>query len=235
MWNKQTVSIVLPAYNEEKGVGPAVKEFLATSIPDEVVVVDNNSRDKTSARAKAAGGRVVLCKTQGYGAALTFGLKAAKGDIIVMCEPDGSFVAGDLQKLLLYLEDFDVVLGTRTSKSMIWSGAKMDWFLRFGNVVVAKLLEYLHNGPCLTDVGCTFKAMRRPAYKRIAKKLSVTDSRFSPHFMTVCMRSGLSCVEIPVNYKRRIGESKITSTFWKSFKLGMRMIFMIIGARFRKV
>jgi glycosyltransferase involved in cell wall biosynthesis len=235
MWKKATVSVVLPAYNEEEGISASVRAFASTGIPDEVIVVDNNSRDATAALAAQAGARVVPQPVQGYGAALAKGLQEATGDIVVMCEPDGSFAADDIEKLLLYCDDFDVVFGTRTSKTMIWSGAKMDSFLRYGNAAVAKLLEYLHNGPCLTDVGCTFKAIKRPALTRVLDKIDVRDSRFSPHFMILCIRSGLRCIEIPVNYKVRVGQSKITSTFSKSFKLGMRMIGMIVGARFRRV
>ena len=111
----------------------------------------------------------------------------------------------------------------------------MSWFLRIGNVAVAKLLEYLHNGPCLTDVGCTMKLIKRKAYEKIKNKLNVGGSHFSPHFMMIVIRSGINCVEIPVNYGRRIGDSKITSSFWKSFKLGIRMIGMIIKYRFKKL
>ena len=234
MYNKQTVSVVLPAYNEEKGIAKAVKEFIATKVADEIIVVDNNSKDKTASLARKAGARVVKQPVQGYGAALRKGLEAAEGEIIVMCEPDGSFVAADIRKILLYLETFDVVYGTRTSKAMIWSGAKMDWFLRFGNVAVAKLLEYLHNGPCLTDVGCTFKAIRRPAYKKVRRYLWVNDSRFSPHFMMATIRRCKNVVEIPVTYRERVGDSTITDTFWKGFKLGWQMIFLIILTKFRK-
>jgi len=162
-------------------------------------------------------------------------LAEATGDFIIMAEPDNSFLGKDVQKLLVYADDFEVVFGTRTSKSLIWSRAKMEGFLRYGNTAVAKLLEYLHNGPCLTDVGCTMKLIKRESYEKIAHKLNIGDSRFSPHFMIVCIRSRLKCVEIPVNYRERIGESKITSNFWKSFKLGMRMILMIIKSRLERV
>jgi hypothetical protein len=163
------------------------------------------------------------------------GMHEATGEIIITSEPDNSFIGKDVLKFLVYSDDFDVVFGTRTSTALIWKDAKMNWFLRYGNVAVGKLLEYLHNGPCLTDVGCTFKLIKAGAYNKIRRTLTVGSSHFSPQFMLVAIRSKLKCVEIPVNYRGRIGESKITSDFWKSFKLGMRMIFMIIGYRFKKV
>jgi len=127
-----------------------------------------------------------------------------------------------------------VVFGTRTSKSLIWSGAKMYWFLRAGNVIVAKLLEYLHNGPCLTDVGCTMKLIKKDSLERVQSQFSVKGSHFSPEFMILTIKNIIKCVEIPVNYKERVGDSKITSNFWKSFKLGIIMIGFIFKERFKR-
>lgn len=233
MWQNKKVSVVFPAYNEAENIAAAVVEFLETGIVDEVVVVDNNSRDGTGALAKKAGARVVLETRQGYGWANRRGLDEAKGDLIITAEPDGTFVAKDIFKLLTYADDFDVVFGTRTSKELIWEGAKMNWFLRIGNVAVAKLLEYVHNGPCLTDVGCTFKLIRRDCLKKIQPKFRVGGSHFSPEFMILCIKNHLKCIEIPVNYKGRIGQSKITANNWKAFRLGMNMIWLIISYRLK--
>ena len=103
----------------------------------------------------------------------------------------------------------------------------MDWLLRIGNVAVAKLLEYLHNGPCLTDVGCTFKMIKASALAKIRHPFHVGGSHFSPEFMILCIRSQLKCIEIPVTYKKRIGQSKITNNNWKALKLGLRMVMLI--------
>src|SRR5688572_21102494 len=110
MFNGKTVSVVFPAYNEEEHIAEAVESFLALEHVDEVVVVDNNSRDRTAALADGAGGRVIAEREQGYGHALQRGLKEATGDLVVMAEPDGTFVAGDVSKLLAYSDLADVVL-----------------------------------------------------------------------------------------------------------------------------
>lgn len=235
MWKGKKVSVVFPCYNEEKNIRNAIKDFFSNGYVDEIVAVDNNSKDNTAKEIKKTKAKYVLEKKQGYGYALIRGMKEAAGNIIIMAEPDNSFIGKDVIKLLIYSDDFDVIFGTRTSKSLVWSGAKMNWFLRLGNWAVAKFLEYLNNGPCLTDVGCTMKLIKRKAYEKIKNKLSVGGNHFSPEFMIISIRSGLKCVEIPVNYKERIGESKITSNFWKSFKLGMKMIFLIIRYRFKKI
>ncbi|MBI1976781.1 MAG: glycosyltransferase family 2 protein [Candidatus Omnitrophica bacterium] len=231
MYNQQKVSIILPAYNEEKNIGNEIENFFATGVVDEVIAVDNNSSDGTAEQIKKTRAKYIREGRQGYGYALRRGLQEAAGDLVFTCEPDGSFLASDLLKFLAYVDHFDVVFGTRTSKALIWEGAKMDWFLRLGNVVVAKILEYLHNGPCLTDVGCTFKMIKSKPLKGILREFRVGGSDFSPEFMILCVRHQYKCVEIPVNYKKRIGDSKITSSTWKAFKLGIKMIALILRYR----
>jgi glycosyltransferase involved in cell wall biosynthesis len=235
MHQSWTVSVVMPAYNEEACVGTAVREFLALPEVDDVLVVDNNSTDRTATLAAAAGARVITEATQGYGAACRTGLANASGDLVLLVEPDGTFVCGDAAKFLSYAREFDVVFGTRTSKSAIWTGANMWWFLRYGNVVTAKLLEYLHNGPCLTDVGCTFKLLHRDAVRQLAPYFTATGSHFSPELMLLSVRTGMRCIEIPVHYRGRVGVSKITGSFWRAWRLGWRMIAMVVAYRFRRL
>jgi len=233
MWNKKTVSIVFPAYNEEENIARAVADFLAVEVVDEVIVVDNNSRDRTAERAAAAGGRVISEKTQGYGAALTRGLREAQSDLIILAEPDGTFVARDVIKLLAYADDFDVVCGTRTTRELIWEQANMGWFLRIGNMAVAKMIEWLFNGPFFSDCGCTLRLINRGGRDKIVPLLTVKASHFLPEMVILCLRAGLRVIEIPVNYRGRIGTSKITGTFKGAFKTGMRMIFLILRYRFK--
>jgi glycosyltransferase involved in cell wall biosynthesis len=232
MWNGKKVSVVFPAYNEADNIANAVKDFLSEIAADEILVIDNNSSDGTSEKAAKAGAKVITECRQGYGWALRRGLREADGDIIITAEPDGTFVGKDILKLLTYSDEFDVVFGTRTSKDLIWKNAKMNWFLRIGNVFIAKLLEVLFNGPSLSDVGCTLKLIHKDKLRQIISKLQVGGSQFSPEFMIVCIRGNLKCIEIPVNYKERIGNSKITTNNWKSFKLGLVMIWLIIKRRF---
>ena len=117
MWDDgKTVSVVFPAYNEAANIARAVRDFLSVAAVDEVLVVDNNSRDGTGDLARAAGARVVLETRQGYGNALRRGLREATGDYIVLAEPDGTFVAKDVVKLLAYADELDMVMGTRTTR-----------------------------------------------------------------------------------------------------------------------
>jgi glycosyltransferase involved in cell wall biosynthesis len=233
MWEGRQVSIVFPAYNEEAGIAAAVRDFLACPAVDEVVVVDNNSRDGTAALAAEAGARVVTETRQGYGNALRRGLREARGDYVVLSEPDGTFVGRDVLKLLAYAADFDMVMGTRTTQELIWREANMGWFLRVGNVVVAKVLQYLFGGPSLSDCGCTMRLIRRDAADRMLDRLTVGGSHFLPEMVVLALLDGLRVIEVPVNYRGRLGESKITGSFKTTLQVGWRMISLILGYRVR--
>lgn len=235
MWKQQTVQVIFPAYNEESSIRQAILDFYDTGYVDEVIVVDNNSTDRTKELILSTKATYINESWPGYGAALICGLKAATADLIVTCEPDGTFSANDLVKLLIYSEDYDVVFGTRTSKSAIWSGANMKWLLRIGNVAVAKLLEYLFNGPCLTDVGCTMKLIKKDVLATFVDRLSVLSSHFQPEFMLLSIMSPGRVIEIPVGYHPRKGTSKITGKLVKAVNLGLRMIVFILVVRLKTI
>ena len=232
MWNARTVSIVLPAYNEERYIRSAVEDFFVDGVVDEVIVVDNNSRDRTAAEAAATRARLVQETAQGYGHALRRGLREATGDLVIMAEPDGTFVGRDVMKLLAYAEDFEMVCGTRTTRELIWQQANMGRFLRWGNWVVAKLIQVLYGGPSLTDCGCTLRLTHRAALARIQADLTVGGSHFLPEMVILALRKRLRVIEIPVNYRGRIGESKITGSFSGALGTGLRMIGLIVRYRF---
>jgi glycosyltransferase involved in cell wall biosynthesis len=234
VWNQQSLSVVLPAYNEEPNIARAVEGFRALGIVDEIVVVDNNSRDRTAELARAAGARVVNEARQGYGFALRRGLAEATGDLVALCEPDGTFLPRDLHKLLAYSEDFDLVMGTRTTRELLWQEANMGWFLRVGNVVVAKLMEVLHQGPSLSDCGCTFRLINRRGRDLILPGLTVGASHFLPDMTIQALRKGLRVIEIPLNYLGRVGESKITGSLKGAVRTGLRMIGLIVAKRFAR-
>jgi glycosyltransferase involved in cell wall biosynthesis len=229
----KTVSVVFPAYNEEQYIRPAIEDFLISDVVDEIVVVDNNSRDRTAAQAAATPARVVTETRQGYGFALRRGLAEATGDIVILAEPDGTFIGRDVLKLLAYADDFDMVCGTRTTRELIWDQANMGWFLRMGNWTVAKLLQVLHGAPSLSDCGCTLRLTHRAAVEQIRAELTVGGSHFLPEMVILALRHRLKVIEIPVNYRGRVGESKITGSFSGALRTGLRMITLIVRYRLR--
>lgn len=235
------VSVVIPTYNEAGTIRAVVDGFFATGLVAEVIVVDNNARPPTQEEVARTAARLVTEPRQGYGNAIMRGLMEATGDLIVMCEGDGTFAPEDIRKFILYAENFPVVLGTRTSRAAIWSGAFMPFSVRFGNWAMAKFLEVLHNGPTLTDVGCTYKLINRESLERIKKffAMSPGDGTFSPELMIWLIRTeqllGKGVIEIPVNYMPRVGVSGYTGNVWKAAVLGARMIPMILKYRFARL
>jgi len=233
MYEGRKVSVVFPAYNEAAGIEAAVAEFLGSPYVDEVIVVDNNSTDGTAELAARAGARVVREPRQGYGFALQRGMREATGDLIILAEPDGTFTARDILKLLAYADDFDLVLGTRTARELIWREANMGWFLRVGNWAVAKLLQVLFGGPSLSDCGCTLRLIHRPALLRLVDRFTVGGSHFLPEMVILALADGLRVIEIPVNYRGRVGQSKITGSRIRALSVGLRMLGLIMAYRVR--
>jgi glycosyltransferase involved in cell wall biosynthesis len=233
MWRNEKVSVIFPTYNERESIRAAIVDFFATRVVDEIVVVNNNAAPGTSAEVAGTGAREVMEPEQGYGAALQRGMREATGDILIWSEPDGTFVGRDVMKLLTYSEDFDVVFGSRTSNVLIWSGANMGWFLRIGNYAVAKMMEWLFNTTFLSDVGCTMRLLRRSVYERIRDGFTVKGSHFGPECMLLVIQAGIRFIELPLNYRPRIGESSVTGDPIKAFRLGCRMIAMILAVRLR--
>jgi glycosyltransferase involved in cell wall biosynthesis len=231
MWLGHRVSVVLPAYNEEASIASAIADFGGIEAVDEVLVVDNNSVDATATRARAAGAQVVSEPRQGYGIALQRGLSEAQGEYVVLAEPDGTFMGKDVLKLLAYADDFDLVLGTRTTRELIWHGANMGWQLRWGNWIVAKLLQVTFGGPSLSDCGCTLRLIRRSAADRLLPRFTVHGSHFLPEMVCLALLEHLRLVEVPVNYRDRVGESKITGSRARAFGVGLRMIALILRYR----
>jgi hypothetical protein len=125
-----------------------------------------------------------------------------------------------------------MVCGTRTTRELIWAQANMGWFLRIGNWAVAKMLQFLHGGPSLSDCGCTLRLIRRDALEKIRGRLTVGGSHFLPEMVILGLKTGLRVIEVPVNYRGRVGESKITGTLKGTLRTGTRMIALILKSRF---
>lgn len=230
------VSIIIPAYDEEATIEQVVADFHGHPVVDEVLVVDNNCKDRTAELAAGAGARVVAESAPGYGRALLRGLREATGDYLVLVEADGSFQARDLDKLLCYLPDCAMVLGTRTTRQMVQQGANMDFTLRWGNVAAAKILEllwYIRLEPRLTDVGCTYRALHRSTFAIIGPGLSEAGPGFSPEMICEAMRHGMRVIEIPVHYGSRAGgESKHSRGFFQIARTALKMFRCIFRKRF---
>jgi hypothetical protein len=131
-------------------------------------------------------------------------------------------------KLLAYADDFDMVCGTRTTRELMWEQANMGWGLRVGNWIVAKMIQLLYGGPSLSDCGCTLRLTHRHAIERIRDDLTVGGSHFLPEMVILALKRRLKVIEIPVNYRGRVGESKITGSLSGTLRTGFNMIALIV-------
>lgn len=233
MWEGQRVSVVLMTYNERDSIRSVIEAFYETGVVDEVLVVNNNAQEGTAEEVEKTPARQVFEPRQGYGHASRRGLQEAEGDLVVLAEPDGTFLASDIFKLLVFSEHCDAVFGTRTTRELIWRGANMEWFLRWGNWAVAKLIEASFNTSHLSDVGCTYRLFRRDLARAIAERMRIGGNHAGPEMMLLALTMGARFVEVPVNYLPRVGYSAATGKPLTAVAIGLRMIGLILRFRLR--
>jgi len=224
------VVVALTAYNDEKSIGLAVADFVSHPLVKRVIVVDNNSRDRTSEAAMEAGARVVVEKEPGYGRCVYRCFKEAlsgDGELIVLCEGDMTFRAGDVDKLLAYVDHADVVNGTRIVEQLRDYSSQLSTFMYYGNFFVGKLLELKHLGRgTFTDIGTTYKLLRRDSLVRLMPQLNpAVNLEFNAHFLDTALGSGERLIECPITFHPRVGVSKGGNVNnWRALKVGLRMI-----------
>ncbi len=234
MFKSGKTSLILPAYNEEENIGEAIDDFSSLGIFDEIIVIDNNSQDKTYQIAHSKKAKVIKEQKQGYGFAIRRGLKEARGEYVVLCEPDHTFRASDVKRLLEHINTYTMVTGTRTHKKFIEKGANMHFLLRFGNILVAKVIQLAFSTNSLSDCGCTFRVLRRSQVQKILPFLTVGGSHFLSELVALTALSNGTIKEIPVCYRVRIGTSKITGSLKRSIIVAYNMIKTIIKYRISK-
>ena len=233
MWNGKRVSVVLMTYAERDSIRRVIEGFFETGLVDEVVVVDNNAQAGTREEVLRTRARLVHEPRQGYGHATRRGLIEASGKLVVLAEPDGTVLPGDILKLLVYSDECDVVFGTRTTRELIWLGANMEWFLRWGNWAVAKLIEMLFDTSHLSDVGCTYRLLDRRLADHVASTMQVGGNHAGAELMLLTITSGARFIEVPVNYLPRVGVSSVTGRQRAALAVGLRMIRLTLRFRLR--
>ena len=226
------VVVALTAYNDEKSIGKAIADFRNHPLVRRVIVVDNDSRDNTFMVAKAAGALVVTETRPGYGSCVYRCLREALAqtelDLIVLCEGDLTFRARDLEKLLAYIDHADIVNGTRIVEQLREYSTQLSTFMYYGNFFAGKLLELKHLGRgTFTDVGATYKLIRRRSLERLLPHLSPTvNLEFNAHFLDTALAYGERVVECPITFHPRVGVSKGGNVNnRRALQVGLRMIW----------
>lgn len=234
---ERRVTVALTAYNDEDSIGPAVEDFLAHPLVSRVIVVSNNSKDATYARAEAAGAITFNEIQPGYGRCvhrcLSEAMRFDDTEAVVLCEGDLTFRAYDIDKLLAYAAHGDIVNGTRTVEPLRQHSTQLTTFMYYGNLFVGKLLEAKHLGRCtITDVGTTYKLCRRESLRELLGKVDpAVNLEFNAHFLDTALGEGHTIIECPITFHPRVGVSKGGNiNNLRGLKVGIRMMAgMLLG------
>lgn len=217
------ISVIIPAFNEEKSIGYVLDDLPQDKL-SEIIVVNNGCTDNTADVAKSHGARVVEETRRGYGSACLKGISVLNDpNIVVFIDGDYSDYPEELEKLVepIKVGEADFVLGSR----MILPDSRAALLpqARYGNQL-ATLLIRLFFGHHFTDLG-PFRAIRYDSLKEIG----TVDTNFgwTVEMQVKAIKHGLRIMEIPVRYRGRIGVSKITGTASGTFKAGIKIIYTI--------
>jgi len=203
-----TVTVIIPALNEEESIGQVLATIPAGAV-GEILVVDGGSSDRTVAIAQGHGARVIHEPRRGYGRACAAGVDAAQGDVVLFLDADGADDPAQIPDLLapLHAGQADMVLGSRLAGKL--APGAMPWHQRSGNRLAAWLIRHLYGLP-LTDLS-PFRAVDR----ELLLGLNMEEMTYGwPTEMIVkAAQRGWRVFEIPTHYRPRIGgRSKISGT-----------------------
>jgi len=225
----QNIVLIIPALNEELGI-EAVLKGLPPSIFYEIVVCDNGSTDRTAEVAGQFGATVIFEPRRGYGSACLAAMAYLKNnkrthpiDLVVFLDADNSDNPADIFEILSPFEKKEVmmvigsrVLGKREDDALLFHQ-------QFGNKLATTLIKWLY-GVKFTDLG-PFRAIRWSAL--LALNMQDIDFGWTVEMQVKAAKNRWTCLEVPVNYRKRLGKSKISGTIKGSFMAGYKIIWTI--------
>jgi dolichol-phosphate mannosyltransferase len=224
---RYTVSLVIPAKNEEGGISEIIDS--ANHFVDEIIVVDGHSTDRTMELARSKGARVVLDNKKGKGDAYKVGINAACGDFIVFMDADGSHDPVQIPALLepLIKNESDFVIGSRhKGGSDEWKG-DIDTYLRsVGGGFLTLVINYLWKTN-LTECLNGFRAIKKDVALRL--DLKANDFDIEQHMIVQCLKKGFRVKEVGAHeYERKWGKSKLP-TYRKAYLFFLRLFLDIFN------
>ena len=205
------VTIIIPAYNEEQGVGGVIDEIRekfvrASGRKDkdvEIIVIDDGSTDRTAERARAAGVHVLSHPGNlGYGASIKSALRIASHEVIIMTDADGTYPAEYMQPLLVELEECDMAVGQRSGERV-----HIPWTRRPAKWVLRQMAVYLAEKP-IPDLNSGLRAFRKADALRFLG-LYPSGFSFTTTITLAFLSSDMLVRYVPINYNPRLGQSKL--------------------------
>lgn len=221
------VKVIIPAFNEEHGVGRVIAE-IPKHLVSEIIIVDNASTDTTAQVAVAAGATVLYEPIRGYGRACLKGIDYLKSgqvkpDIVVFLDADHSDYPEEMEQLIkpIMTQQADLVIGSRALGNK--EKGSMTPQQIFGNWLATRLLKLFY-GVAFTDLG-PFRAI---TYSRLIE-LDMKDKTYgwTVEMQLKAAKRGFRCMEVPVRYRRRIGFSKVSGTLKGTVMAGYKILLTI--------
>ena len=224
------ISVVIPAYNEDQSIGKVV-DAIDRELVNHVIVVNNNSTDNTVLVAEKAGAIVLNETRKGYGWACLKGISKCeelKTEIIVFLDGDFSDYPEEIKDVIapILKNDMDMVIGSRVLGKREKGSLTPQQI--FGNSLATKLIRLFY-GAKFTDLG-PFRAMKFEALQ----SLGMADKTYgwTIEMQIKAVKKKMKFCEVPVNYKRRIGVSKVSGTVKGTVLAGIKIIFAVFKYRF---
>ena len=223
------ISVIIPVFNEQESISLVLND-IDQNLVKEVVVVNNNSTDRTADKAAEQGATVIHETRQGYGSACLRGIEYLKNEsplgppeILVFLDGDYSDHPNEMEELVkpIMNENYDMVIGSRITGSAE-PGALLPQ-AQVGNRIASILLRLIY-GVRFTDLG-PFRAIQWN--KLLELNMQDTTYGWTVEMQVKAAKMKYLCTEIPVSYRKRIGVSKITGTLKGSFLAAYKILYTI--------
>ncbi len=212
------VTVIIPTINEGKSIGKVIDDIIV-DCEKEVIIVDSNSTDGTVEISRSKGAVVINEPRKGYGRAYKTGIESASGDVIATLDGDSTYPAEEIGKLVKMLDDEKLDFITCDRLSKMQQGA-MSGKHKFGNWVLSMTMRILF-GTRIKDSQSGMWIFRR----KIVEKLELTSDGmpFSEEIKIEACRKGFKVKEVPIEYRVRVGEAKLTS--WGDGTKNLKFLF----------
>lgn len=228
------ITIIIPCYNEEKGIGKVIKDIPKEKLKKlgyetEVLVIDNNSSDNTAKVAKKLGARVVFEKKQGKAFALKTAFKEAKGDLLATIDGDNTYPPKEIPKLVKKINGIDLVVGTRFDS--IWNIKKIHYpkELGFHRVLANKVGAEMGSiilGHRITDVTTGLRVFKKCLIKKIPE-IKAKNLDFEAELTARVISNGHRYAEVKTETNFREGNSSL-----QYFRDAFRFLWAMIRGRY---